>query len=1018
MLFRSIYSRALLAALSTLLVSGPVSAEDIDIFSANNVTTDLPNVILLLDNSANWTTNLPVPDCYYKDGGVTTTDGPKFSNPNKEQGKKMALQKCALYNVIDSLPVKTTGGPNADGLFNISIMLLNESPASNAGGYPRKAFTTLTTANKNAFKAIIKGLEINGDKGNNASFSKALYEAYLYYAGVVPYKGNAGTKWDNAAVSGDRYVSPAASSCARNFVILIANGSPESSENGDSLALLTAKGGNVTPIAYPTGYVSNPDQSNWADEMARFMVGQDVSDKTDVQSITTYTISITGASSDGTYPNFMDGVAKAGGGDAYQASTLDALTKALNDVFNQIQAVNSVFASAALPVSVSARGSYLNQVYMGVFRPDGNALPRWSGNLKQYKFNYNPTTDALSLFDAAGSAAVSAVTGFISPSVVSFWTKPSTFWANNPLGTPKIASDSPDGEVVEKGGVAQQIRTSYATSQSDRNVYTCVDCLASVVDLTGVAQSFDAANNAVTAAMLGVTSVDRSNLMKWIRGADNVPMDESGPGGTTTVRPSVHGDVLHSRPLALNYNTGGVVVFYGSNDGSLRAINGDQTGVNAGKELWSFIPEEHFGKFNRLRVNSPKVRLSTTPASSALPRDYFVDGPIAAYQKFNGAAVDKAHLYFGMRRGGRVLYSLDVSNPQAPKFRWKKTPADLTWTVASTTYALGQTWSEPKIAAVKIAGVKTNVLIMGGGYDAVAEDSATPGTTTMGNAVLVLNAETGALIKVFPTARSVPADVTLIDADKDGLIDRVYAVDIGGNVYRIDLGIAGNSAVSTWGMYQLASLGGGGTRKFFFGPDVVLTKGFAAVITGSGDREKPLNTTVAGTDRFFTVLDRNLDRGTPVSPPGAILSTGLGQVGTGEDKLNGCYIPMAASEKIVNAPVTVEGSTYFGTNKPIAPSPNTCSSNLGQAKVYAAPAFCKAASSSTLTGGGLPPSPVTGIVNVSYTLPDGTTATKDVKYIIGAPNDKNSAVEVKKVETTGTGTTTRRRLYWFAEGAR
>ena len=56
-------------------------------------------------------------------------------------------------------------------------------------------------------------------------------------------------------------------------------------------------------------------------------------------------------------------------------------------------------------------------------------------------------------------------------------------------------------------------------------------------------------------------------------------------------------------------------------------------------KLWSFLPEEHFSKLNRLRINSPEIRLSTTvvgtPTTSTTPtpRDYFVDGPIGIYQK-------------------------------------------------------------------------------------------------------------------------------------------------------------------------------------------------------------------------------------------------------------------------------------------------------------------------------------------------------------------------------------------------
>ena len=63
---------------------------------------------------------------------------------------------------------------------------------------------------------------------------------------------------------------------------------------------------------------------------------------------------------------------------------------------------------------------------------------------------------------------------------MSFWTAPSTFWSNQLLGTPLSSSDSPDGEVVEKGAAAQRLRVSYATSQDSRNVLTCtcVGCAA------------------------------------------------------------------------------------------------------------------------------------------------------------------------------------------------------------------------------------------------------------------------------------------------------------------------------------------------------------------------------------------------------------------------------------------------------------------------------------------------------------------------------------------------------------
>ena len=182
-------TRALALALLLCALVAPAHAEDIDIYADPNAANDVPNVLFVLDNSANWSSSIPAANCFYKDNGVVTTVGPKATSPGQEQGKKMAIEKCALYNLVDALPVATSGGPDNDALFKIGIMLLNESP--NDGAYPRKAFTALTTNNKAALKALIKGLAIGDDKGSNADFAKAMYEAYLYFKGLAAVPGPA-----------------------------------------------------------------------------------------------------------------------------------------------------------------------------------------------------------------------------------------------------------------------------------------------------------------------------------------------------------------------------------------------------------------------------------------------------------------------------------------------------------------------------------------------------------------------------------------------------------------------------------------------------------------------------------------------------------------------------------------------------------------------------------------------------------------------------------------------------------
>ena len=991
---------------------------DIDIYSGVSGGV-APNVLLVLDTSANWNASIKE-DCFYKDNGVVTT-----VKPSKGQTKG-GIEQCALYNVIDALPIGLNDTPN----FNIGIMVFNETNVD-TGARVIKAFTPLNTAGKMALKALVKNLDANQSPAPT-SYALAMHEAYLYFTEAVPYSGQriGMLPYDPAAFSGTKYALPAGSSCSQSYVIVIANGAPQSDKvsNDAVKPLLAGLGGSTTPITYPSGIIDSKDSDNWTDEYARFLLGQQDATRALSARITTYAIAVTGAKSDkASYPAIFNGIAKAGGGDFYEASDVGKLTLALGDIFNHMQAVNSVFSSASLPVSVNARGTYLNQIFMGMFRPDADSKPRWRGNLKQYKFNYDPATDRLFLSDASTptKSAISGTTGFISPTTTSFWSSPSTFWKNQLLGTPATQSDAPDGEVVEKGGVAQRIRSTYSTSQNARSIFTCIACTAN----TALASlQFNVNNGAILSTDLelpvSASPTDRSNLINWVRGTDNAG-DESGPTDGVTIRPSVHGDVLHSRPVAVNYGgTTGVVVFYGSNDGALRAINGNAdiaADTNAGKELWSFIPQEHFSKLNRLRVNSPEVRLSTTSASSpATPRDYFVDGPIGLYQKvLSDGTNDKVYLYVAMRRGGRILYALDVTDPVNPKFLWKKTQADIP--------ELGQTWSEPKVAKIRggkktTAAINTNpVIIMGAGYDSAAEDSATPGTTTMGNAVLVLDAFDGSVLKSFPTTRSVASDITLVDTDFDGYVDRAYAVDLGGNLYRIDLEKTTAStttfATTDWGIYKLASLAGSGTRKFFYPPDVVVTPNFSALLLGSGDREKPLTT--FSTDAFFTLYDTKTSKGTPTSAFIPITSTNLGTVGTTEDQIAGCKIPMGTNgEKIVNMPTSIAGITYFSTNRPSVSTNSCTASNLGVAKIYSAPLFCQAATSQELRGGGLPPSPVTGTVIVSYTSPldSRVTLTKRVPFIIGAPNTKGSGIEGSKVNPIISPV--RKRRYWYLENTR
>ncbi len=952
-----------LAALLALTLASPVKSEDIDIYAGGNTSTSRPNVLFFVDNSANW-------------------------------GQAFDWEKLALQTVFSGLP----------DTMNAGLMLFSEtgSPNSNTdGAYVRYAMRQMTGTARTNMGNLIAGLDQNGDKGNGGKIGIGMSEVHRYLAGLGAYAGHNKTKADALAftsnsIVGPTYRSPVADACQKSIVVIINNGPPSdsSSDSTTSRTHLVAAGGDGTRIS-PPDKATGADE-NMADEWARFLRQRaDLSSAyAGQQYATTYVIEVLPKTNPPGVDNtaLMKSIANQGGGRYFDANNAAELVAALASIIAEVQAVNSVFASASLPISVNTQGTHLNQVFMGMFRPDAGALPRWSGNLKQYKLSHDAALDTVRLVDRNGRLAVSASTGFFVPDATSLWSSSSTFWTNQPQGTPPHASDAPDGEVVEKGGVAQRLRTDYATSQAARKVLTC----QSATGACGGLRDFTATNLSGTTlqSTFGVPDASSlSALISWARGADNFG-DEFGPGGTTTVRPSIHGDVVHSRPAAVDYGgSRGVVVFYGANDGMLRAV-GAHKDTGTGNELWSFVPPEFYPRIKRLRDNEELVYFPNIPSEAgATRRNWGVDGPIGLYQD-----AGSVHIFVPMRRGGRFLYAFNVTDPANPVFMWRVSNAQIP--------ELGQTWSEPK--PTRIRGHAGPVLIMGAGYDADAEDPETPTTPTMGRGVLVLDAANGNLLRRFPTTRSVPGDITLVDSNFDGLIDRAYAADLGGKIYRIDFeNSTGANTEPNWQQTVLADLGA--SRKFFAAPDVVITRTHGLIMAGSGDRERPLATVT--NNRVYGIKDTLPGFPLPggLNYPATVLEADLVVTGSPAQVLaaaKGWYLALnATGEKVVTTPLTVAGTTYFSTHRPTPPVVGSCTSNLGEARTYGVSFLTGAprpgqSESIVITGGGFPPAPVSGVVEINGV---------HQLFLIGG-GARNTSFEAEKPKIPIPPT--RRRIYW------
>ncbi|HXV12306.1 MAG TPA: PilC/PilY family type IV pilus protein [Burkholderiales bacterium] len=1110
-------------------------AEDVDLFlgAASGINTTRPNVLIVIDNSANWSAA-----SQHWVGGV------------KQGQSELRALRTLVGELTDSV--------------NLGLMLFTPGSGSNPNGaYVRYHVRQMTAGNKGALQELIgdgscadgpnslngtpncifKNFDTATEKVGTAKtdYSAGLFEVFKYLGGFTSpanaQTGIAGSPVDSSHFGQDRYSGdpdlksdPDAylngisdplkrtykspidinNNCAKTYVIFIGNGFPTQDSpstllagiQGDTTqlpmpqfttisqqqctnlgstntcssscsvpgsitsanpgfdsyqcvvnnALTTSlgcsgsqkahdyQGCNTALVVTPTGTTAVPpnNEVRYVDEWAKYLFTTDVSPEAGQQNASVYTIDVFKDAQDSRQTGLLMSVAKYGGGRYFSATSEQAILNALREILIEIQAVNSVFASASLPINATNRSQNENQVFIGMFRPDPNAKPKWYGNLKRYQVGLFGSEAKLA--DKNGAEAVSAATGFVQSCASSFYTTDSgAYWNFSPISAGLCTvtstspfSDLPDGALVEKGAVSEVIRrgndptAAIPTTAVNRTVYTCPlnSTTCSLVPFN--------TSNVGASRVQAANSTEHQRIIDFTLGMD--VNDENGNNIFNETRPSLHGDVTHSRPLPVNYGgSTGVVVYYGSNEGTFRAISGD-----TGRELWSFIGSEHHRFLKRLYANSPIVTYPGLPTGVTSERkNYFFDGSAGLYQTANNS---KVWVFPSMRRGGRRIYAFDVTNPAVPALKWRMGCAHLTDDVSCTSGSteIGETWSTPAVATVAgFNGGNDPLIVMGGGYDSCedADTSAPSCASAKGRKVYVLDADTGAILQSFDTLRSVPADVTLVDRNFDGQVDHGYVVDTGGNIYRIDFVnplTLGPLSAGNWTITHIARTNDPSTnpaagRKFLFAPAVLPAKDRVYLALGSGDRERPLQVNYPFVEdirnRLYMFVD-NFQTAGPVDLDGATLadfttnttcSTTLGSGFTGwrMDLDNG------RGEQTVTSAAIFGGLIFFSTNRPVATVAGQCASNLGEARGYAVNLLnasgavntqnlCGADRSGIFIGGGLPPSPVVGSVPV---------AGRQVTVVIGGiqrSGGASSPIAAQRVQPTITQR--RARLYWYQHG--
>ena len=854
------------------------------------------------------------------------------------------------------------------------------------GGYIAMGFELFENGDANGAKArfhqILDSMPMPGGNVSHSYQGKELFfEFFRYLTGQGVYNAHNGytdygtgnqfnldrdyplIAWDSSIETGPRnrpvYESPLkdAGACSKLYTVNVMFQVSNQEDDSDTAIkdLVSAGGFGSAQAQFPDviQYLNDADLANGA-------YGP-VPDLEDKQNVVSYFIV------DGSKINTTTkGYARAGGtGVPLELSeNPDELVATLQEIFKQILSVSTTFVAASVPVNVFNRAEITDNVYIALFQVDGQGRPSWVGNVKKLKLQGANTasTDAV-LVDVNDTPAVAA-DGRIRFDALTYWTNPAAL-APPDLDAGEVAGR--DGRVVNRGGSAQKTPGFISGSPQEAN------------GLGGRTIYYDRASSglaafnvdSLTASALqldfgAASAAEAEELIAFTRGLDIDDLD--GDGQTNEPREWVMGDALHSRPLPINYgSTGGytdpynpaIYIAVASNDGMLRMIrNTSAGGAESGEEVWAFMPRASMGVQKTLRANG-----------TGMKHPYTLDGAPVAYiedRNQDGSIVsgdgDRVYLYVGMRRGGKNYYAFDVTNPESPRLMW-------TIEKSGDFAELGMTFSTPRVGLVDVGSGPQPVLMFAGGYDVNKDTRGVIGTDdSEGNAIYVVDAETGALIwkarggsggssgRVFEHAKlvdSIPSTLAVGDTNGDGLTDRLVVGDTGGNIWRAD---TYGKDVSKWKLTLLASVGrhSDGSpsiakdRRFFHRPDLVPSKDgnglFDGVVIGSGNRADPLDKGGSPVNFMYMIKDRHTAAGSGVD-------TGLTHVDFGDVTSNclqnggTCIVNLASGwrleleepgEKVLATALTITGKTFFTTYMPRSGSGATaCSPSEGAGRLYA-----------------------------------------------------------------------------------
>jgi len=848
--------------------------------------------------------------------GIAKLNGSSGARISENIKTLTATNKTTLKSTIDTF-AQSGSTPMAEALHQVGRYFMGDTGANDPGNLP-----TGSTSEVNG--------ETTGTGGNQLT---------LHPDTASEAKYNRSTVFPTMASNGNQE-SPVQYWCQNNFVIFMSDGISNADQNIPSTLQDydddCSGGGCSTDDKKSSGsYIYDSTGSDYLDDVAQALFEIDLRPDIDdydgnevVNNVRTYTIAF--ADRDALNNKLLDDSATQGGGQYFTSANASELARDFSAATSNILATTS--SASAVTFNTSTLGSDTT-IYQAQF-----STARWSGEI--YSFPITPTTGAIE-FNCTLNVAQNCWNA--STHIDDLAYNASTFVDNREIITFNKAT---------KKGIAFVTPADFTAPAATELTTTMINDLCAGPDapLVGGLPCTSATATDKTASQ---TYLDQ--MVDYTRGDRTYESISNSP--TFRTRQSVLGDIVNANPLFIGTpklrwpsiekpsNKFGVtgnrysdyqtlqknrisVLYASANDGMLHALRTKSGGggirQKAGDELFAFIPSFVFSDQNNEGLHylakpsyTHKYYLDLSPTYS----DIYGRVKDSAQANFKTTADAWHTVLIGGSRGAvkTGIFALDVTDPltitesnAADKVLWEFTNSD--------DADLSRAYSRPTIAltnAIDGSGLNRWAVIVGNGY----QDDNGSGTFTTGStchAVLYVlfidggldgtwtlgtNPSTADYLKIDTQVGSTTAGncnglstPALADLDRDGILDRVYAGDIQGNMWAFDFTCGGVSCGTS--DFKVAYKQGATPKPLFTAKDNQATPAVQPITS------KP-------------ILARNLAVATSVSnEPNVLVSFGTGQYHASGDSLG-----------------TTKINTFYsiwdsGTGKLTDDRSNTASANL------------------------------------------------------------------------------------------